>query len=283
MNNDNYKKWFIGLAGGVVVLAGVLTSSFYVSYAKVKGELTQTSAELLNAQSQVEDLTKELEESSNAEEETREGYVTVMLQDGEKEDLPEIPFSVDLEDWNYVLVNEKNPLRQDFEVDLVKTDNGKYVDRRIQKALETMLADGKKEGQDQLMDNSIAKFVRGGMSYKDAFFKTKEEIALTGASEHHTGLAVDIVGKNHQGLDKSQASTKEAIWLNEHAAEYGFILRFPQDKVEITGISYESWHFRYVGEEAAKFMKENNLCLEEFVELAKAQQEQEALKEAEME
>ncbi len=133
------------------------------------------------------------------------------------------------------------------------------------------------------MDNSIAKFVRGGMSYKDAFFKTKEEIALTGASEHHTGLAVDIVGKNHQGLDKSQASTKEAIWLNEHAAEYGFILRFPQDKVEITGISYESWHFRYVGEEAAKFMKENNLCLEEFVELAKAQQAQEALKEAEME
>ena len=115
------------------------------------------------------------------------------------------------------------------------------------------------------------------------FFKTKEEIALTGASEHHTGLAVDIVGKNHQGLDKSQASTKEAIWLNEHAAEYGFILRFPQDKVEITGISYESWHFRYVGEEASKFMKENNLCLEEFVELAKAQQEQEALKEAEME
>ena len=72
-----------------------------------------------------------------------------------------------------------------FEVDLAKTDNGKYVDRRIQKALEMMLADGKKEGlplmvcsayrdyqkQDQLMDNSIAKFVRGGMSYKDAFFQ----------------------------------------------------------------------------------------------------------------
>lgn len=49
------------------------------------------------------------------------------------------------------------------------------------------------------MDNSIAKFVRGGMSYKDAFFKTKEEIALTGASEHHTGLAVDIVGKKSSG------------------------------------------------------------------------------------
>ena len=76
MNNDNYKKWFIGLAGGFVVIAGVLTSSFYVSYEKVKGELAQISGELLNAQSQVEDLTKELEE-------TREGYVTVMLLDGE--------------------------------------------------------------------------------------------------------------------------------------------------------------------------------------------------------
>ena len=58
MNNDNYKKWFIGLAGGFVVIAGVLTSSFYVSYEKVKGELAQTSGELLNAQSQVEDLTR---------------------------------------------------------------------------------------------------------------------------------------------------------------------------------------------------------------------------------
>ena len=74
---------------------------------------------------------RDREESSNAVEETREGYVTVMLQDGEKEDLPEIPFSVDLEDWNYVLVNEKNPLRQDFEVDLAKTDNGKYVEMCI--------------------------------------------------------------------------------------------------------------------------------------------------------
>ena len=66
MNNDNYKKWFIGLAGGFVVIAGVLTSSFYVSYEKVKGELAQISGELLNAQSQVEDLTKELEESGSA-------------------------------------------------------------------------------------------------------------------------------------------------------------------------------------------------------------------------
>ena len=75
MNNDNYKKWFIGLAGGIVVIAGVLTSSFYVSYAEVKGELAQTSAELLNAQSQVEDLTKELEESSISEEEIGRAHV----------------------------------------------------------------------------------------------------------------------------------------------------------------------------------------------------------------
>ncbi len=130
--------------------------------------------------------------------------------------------------------------------------------------------------QDQLMDESIAKFVRRGLSYKDAFFKTKEQIALTGASEHHTGLAVDIVGKNHQSLDESQADTKEAKWLAEHAAEYGFILRYPKEKEDITMISFESWHYRYVGKEAAEYMKEKNLCLEEFIELVQIQQAKEA-------
>ena len=103
------------------------------------------------------------------------------------------------------------------------------------------------------------------------------------ASEQATGYAADILSPDCTEKTTRFVDTRAYGWLTAYAAEYGFILRFPQDKVEITGISYESWHFRYVGEEAAKFMKENNLCLEEFVELAKAQQEQEALKEAEME
>ena len=117
------------------------------------------------------------------------------------------------------------------------------------------------------MDSSIKRYIRRGMDYTAAFFQTKRQIALTGASEHHTGLAVDIVGVNHQSLDAAQADTDEALWLKAHAAEYGFILRYPKDKEEITGISFESWHFRYVGIDAAQFMQEHNLCLEEFVEL----------------
>ena len=78
---------------------------------------------------------------------------------------------------------------------------------------------------------------------------------------------MDIVGRSHQNLNLAQARTREAIWLAEHSAEYGFILRYPADKTDVTGIAYESWHFRYVGEEAAQYIKENNLALEEFVEL----------------
>ena len=73
------------------------------------------------------------------------------------------------------------------------------------------------------------------------------------------------MGRGYQSLDRAQADTKEAEWLSEHAHEYGFILRYPEDKEEITMIYFESWHYRYVGEEAALFMKENDLCLEEFV------------------
>ena len=179
----------------------------------------------------------------------------------------EIPFEVDLDDWNYLLVNETHPLPEDFEPKLAGTRNGQQVDRRIKAALERMIDDAAEEGldllicssyrdyekQDSLMDESIAKYLRQGMDYREAFFETKEQIALTGASEHHTGLAVDIVGRGYQSLDRAQADTKEAEWLSEHAHEYGFILRYPEDKEEITMISFESWHYRYVGRRSGAF------------------------------
>ena len=287
MKKQDFKKWTFGLAGGFVVIAGALASCFYLTYGELDSRLAEANAKLLNAQKQVETLTAEKEE---LEEEV--GIVAAMAEENALLKMEKIPFEVDLSDWNYVLANELNMLPQDFEVELEKTYNGQRVDRRIRKDLEAMIDAAKKEGhnlmicssyrdykkQDQLMDESIAKFVRRGMSYKDAFFKTKEQIALTGASEHHTGLAVDIVGKNHQSLDESQADTEEAKWLAEHAAEYGFILRYPKDKEEITMISFESWHYRYVGREAAEYMKEHNLCLEEFVELVQIQQAKEVLK-----
>lgn len=285
MKKQDFKKWTFGLAGGFVVIAGALASCFYITYGQLESRLAAANAELLNAKRQVETLMLEKEE---LEEEA--GIAAAMAAENALLKMEEVPFEVDLSDWKYVLANELHMLPKDFEVELEKTYNGQRVDGRIRGELEAMIDAAKKDGhhlmicssyrdykkQDQLMDESIAKFIRRGLSYKDAFFKTKEQIALTGASEHHTGLAVDIVGKNHQSLDESQADTKEAKWLAEHAAEYGFILRYPKEKEDITMISFESWHYRYVGKEAAEYMKEKNLCLEEFIELVQIQQAKEA-------
>ncbi|MDO4293465.1 MAG: M15 family metallopeptidase [Eubacteriales bacterium] len=292
-NTENgNKRWIFGLAGGFVVVTGVLASYFYVSYGELDARLLQASAELNAARQEAELLREENDQLLE-----QAGLITLTGADGQDREVEQIPFAADPDDWKYILVNELHPLPQDFEVTLKKTQNGQRVDERIKEPLEEMIADAKKEGlsllvcssyrdykkQDQLMDESITRFVRRGMDYKDAFFKTKEQIALTGASEHHTGLAVDIVGTGHQSLDESQADTKEAKWLAEHAADYGFVLRYPKDKEEITMISFESWHYRYVGKEAAAYMKKNNLCLEEFVELAQLQQERELLQAEEME
>lgn len=285
MKKQDFKKWTFGLAGGFVVIAGALASCFYVAYGQLENRLTSANAELVNAKKQIETLVVEKEELEEAA-----GIAAAMAAENELLKMEEVPFEVDLSDWKYVLTNELHMLPKDFEVELEKTYNGQRVDRRMRGELEAMIDAAKKDGhhlmicssyrdykkQDQLMDESIAKFVRRGLSYKDAFFKTKEQIALTGASEHHTGLAVDIVGKNHQSLDEFQADTKEAKWLAEHAAEYGFILRYPKEKEDITMISFESWHYRYVGKEAAEYMKEKNLCLEEFIELVQIQQAKEA-------
>lgn len=277
----SYRKRTAVLLACFVVIFGALISSFYFYHQDAQRQQTLLTDSLAQAQQQIEALSAENGELKELEEEAVEVLAQV------RGDIIDIPFEVNLDDWNYILVNELHPLHRDFEPQLVKTYDGQRVDERIQEALETMIDDAKEEGlnllicssyrdykkQDSLMDKSIAKYVKRGMTYTEAFFKTKEQIAITGASEHHTGLAVDIVGKDHQSLDRAQADTKEAKWLSEHAAEYGFILRYPADKEEETMISFESWHFRYVGTEAAAFMKEHNLCLEEFVEMVQKQQE----------
>lgn len=198
------------------------------------------------------------------------------------EEKQNIPFDVNLCDWQYILVNDWNPLSRSFQPDLTDTRHGKQVDRRIKATLEQMMDDAKEAGmnllicsayrdyekQASLVQNSMDDLLAAGCGYEEAYWQTRRRLALVGTSEHHTGLAVDLVGFTHQTLDEEQANTPEAKWLAEHAHEYGFILRYPKEKEEQTGIEYESWHYRYVGEQAAAFIKENGLCLEEFIEMA---------------
>ena len=85
-------------------------------------------------------------------------------------------------------------------------------------------------------------------------------------SAKQLGLALDIVDRSNQNLDESQEDTAVQQWLMKHSWEYGFILRFPTGKSDVTGIIYEPWHYRYVGKEAAKEIYDRGICLEEYLD-----------------
>ena len=121
-----------------------------------------------------------------------------------------------------------------------------------------------REVQEQLFQEDLDKYMNSGMDYEEAWSAASQYTMPPGHSEHCTGLAVDIVAQSNQQLDSTQETTSETRWLQTHCWEYGFILRYPKDKSSITGISYEAWHYRYVGKEAAKYLTENQLTLEEF-------------------
>jgi D-alanyl-D-alanine carboxypeptidase len=120
--------------------------------------------------------------------------------------------------------------------------------------------------QVRLHNNKIARLRSAGYSYERAVKEAGRWVAVPGTSEHETGLALDIMSYSYQVLDEKQENTAEQKWFMEHCWEYGFILRYPKDKTEITGIGYEPWHYRYVGREAAAEMKELGLCLEEYIQ-----------------
>ncbi len=182
-----------------------------------------------------------------------------------------------------VLVNKKQEIPSNYKADLRKISNGRLEAAKVlYEDLKEMLATADVEGghsyflmsayrsreyQQKLVEDDVKAFMRQyGLSYEKALQKTLEETNPPGHSEHETGLALDIVAAGYAVLDESQAEKTEIQWLQKNAWRFGFILRYPKDKEEITGISYEPWHLRYVGKEAAKFLYENGLTLEEFYE-----------------
>lgn len=182
-----------------------------------------------------------------------------------------------------LLVNRAHMLDESYKVNLKWLKNGrKQVAVEIYDELYRMLNDGSKEGlefvvasgyrskqyQQRLWDNSVKEWMSYGMEEEEAIKEVSKSLAYPGASEHATGLAVDIVALDYQYLDDKQHDTKESTWLRENCHKYGFILRYPKGKEEITGISYESWHFRYVGKVVAECIMKNQLTLEEYLELA---------------
>ena len=116
--------------------------------------------------------------------------------------------------------------------------------------------------QQELFDAKEYAYRQEGMSGTQARAKTRQTVADPGSSEHHTGLAFDVAITG----ESSFGATKQSVWLKENCWEYGFIIRYPADKTAITGISYEPWHIRYVGTEHSIIMRNENLCLEEYID-----------------
>lgn len=189
----------------------------------------------------------------------------------------------DLENWNLVLVNSKSPLPEGHSVETVEIassyarDKGMSFDSRAVEYLNNMCAAAEKDGiallaissyrphtrQEALFSNELAdvKAENPNMSEEEAVKLASTVVAYPGTSEHELGLSVDL-----NSVEQTFEHTKQFNWLSSHANEYGFVLRYPKDKEEITGIIYEPWHYRYVGVEHAKKTTALNMCLEEYIE-----------------
>lgn len=193
---------------------------------------------------------------------------------------PEVQKPENLEiPWELTLVNYKNFIDAAYAPELSEIEDNYYFDKRAAEPLKKMLKDGRsagmdlvicsayrtKEKQTSLYENKVKRLQAEGLSYEEAYEEAKSEVAYPGTSEHQLGLAVDLVARSYQQLDEAQERTKEAKWLKENCWKYGFILRYPPEKTEETGVIYEPWHYRYVGMEAAREIMENNLCLEEYL------------------
>ena len=180
----------------------------------------------------------------------------------------------DSQNWQLTLVNADNPVPRGWNSEFTQLSNGEKVDARIYPDLQQMFDDMRAQGiypfvragyrsqeeQERVLDNKIAAYQSEGYSKSKARSLALETVAEPGTSEHELGLAVDINAKEGR-------STGDEVydWLTENAYKYGFILRYPSDKAEITGIDYEPWHYRYVGKDAAKEIYESKECLEEYL------------------
>ncbi len=180
------------------------------------------------------------------------------------------------------LLNKEYILKGELDLSLVSIGNGHELEERSADAIERMMADAKEDGmnisvtssyrtymkQVELFKKKIERLEKDGCSHKKAVEEAGKVVAVPGTSEHQLGLTVDFVTGSYRTLDEGIKNTEEYQWVEEHAWEYGYVIRYPSGKSGITGIISEPWHLRYVGIPAAKLMTEQGICLEEFLGVA---------------
>ena len=244
----------------VVVMCVAAAGIFHVVRARQQDEAEQAYAEQMAEQ----------ENQAAREKDSQEGDLKLADEDEKNQ-------------WYLKLVNAKNPMTQE-DVPEVATEtvdsNGYQVDARIIGDLQEMFDAARVAGrnpvicsafrswdtQEYLYQNKIERVMaEEGLSEEEARKEAGTVVAVPGTSEHQVGLALDIVSSEYMNLDDKQMETEDQQWLMENSWKYGFILRYPLDKSDITGIIFEPWHYRYVGKEAAKEIYEQDITLEEYL------------------
>lgn len=184
-----------------------------------------------------------------------------------------------LKEPNLILVNKKNFLPEDFEANDIMESQLPFLNyietTKLNKVaaskLKEMFKDAKEDGILLLGASGYRTYNMQVNLFNSSVKKNGKDHALKysappGASEHETGYALDIVSEDFKNLSSDFENTNAFKWLEKNAFKYGFILRYPKDKTEITGYAYEPWHYRYVGEEHAKYIYENKISLEEYLD-----------------
>ncbi|KAF1297701.1 peptidase M15 [Enterococcus sp. JM4C] len=246
----------------------------------------ETSQTTVTKQQDTEKTKTAESETTDTTEQVAEKKVASLLEQPEEQfkDLPKVSKN----DWNLVLVGPNHKLKTEIpDSQLTTLANGFEVDKRIAKSFEELAAAAEKAGyplvtisafrsvayQEEVFEEGVSQNMsRLGLSEEAAIKEAKKTMTEPGFSEHHTGLALDVVdeswNKNYVGglLDARFGEQPGAKWLAEHAATYGFIIRYPKNQEKITAITYEPWHIRYVGKENAEYIEKNKLTLEEYLD-----------------
>lgn len=182
-------------------------------------------------------------------------------------------------DWNLVVINAITPQEEEGQVTLERVSGKHRVDARVADPLKQMVAQARADGisldlitayqsfedQEETWSLLLSVLLAEGYLPEEAEEMAGETLTKPGTNEYHTGLVVDILtpGYNAESLEFETSSAYR--WLEEHAHEYGFILRYPKGKKQMTHMEFQPWHYRYVGTETASIIWENDYCLEEYL------------------
>lgn len=218
--------------------------------------------------------------------------VDVNKADGNKAEITETskekePLPGKYEDWNLVLVNENHPIIEEPK-NLVDIGDGKLIDERVlphyndlakaaeEANIELVVVSSFRSVSEQeaIVERDTNQYINQGYAEDEARKEAMGYLTEPGLSEHHTGMALDVLEANWYNdgnmLEQEFGETKAGKWLEENVCHYGFVIRYERGKEQLTGINYEPWHIRYVGKENAEYMIANHLSLEEYVEQLKS-------------